>query len=141
MTDIQAALGIVQLSKLDRFIDEREKLAKYYHEKLAGISWLKLPHVPNEYRHGWQSYVTMVDEKSAPFPRNKIMEVLMEQGIASRPGTHAVHMLTFYKKLNGTDAEDFPISMRANNQSMALPMHNHLSNEDIDYIAEVLQSI
>ena len=76
MTDIQGAIGVVQLAKLDLFIDEREKWAQYYKEQLKDIPWLKTPEVPDGYKHGWQSYVTYIDKSLAPMKRNDIMEFL-----------------------------------------------------------------
>ena len=63
MTDLQGALGIVQLKKLDRFIDERQKWADYYSGHLKDISWLRTPQVTAGYKHGWQSYVVFIDEQ------------------------------------------------------------------------------
>ncbi|OYY04130.1 MAG: perosamine synthetase, partial [Sphingobacteriia bacterium 35-40-5] len=96
MTDIQGALGVVQLSKLDKFIDERQQWADFYQKELKDIPWLRTPVVPEGYKHGWQSYVTFIDESIAPMKRNEIMEVLQQKGISTRPGTHAVHMLGVY---------------------------------------------
>ena len=98
MTDIQGAIGVVQLEKLDLFIDERQKWADYYKENLKDIAWLKMPDVPAGYKHGWQSFVTFVDESIAPMKRNDMMEILQQNGISTRPGTHAVHMLDVYAK-------------------------------------------
>ena len=62
MTDIQGAVGIVQLGKLDDFLQERERQAHYYSEKLAGLDWLSMPHKPDKNgRHAWQAFVTYVD--------------------------------------------------------------------------------
>jgi perosamine synthetase len=76
MTDLQGAVGLVQLGKLDRFIDERQRWAEYYRRELADVPWLATPSVPEGYRHGWQAYVCRVDEARAPMPRNDIMDQL-----------------------------------------------------------------
>ena len=57
MTDLQGVVGIVQLSKLDRFIEERQEWANYYNQALTGIPWLHTPVLPMGYKHGWQAYV------------------------------------------------------------------------------------
>lgn len=141
MTDIQAAMGIPQLKKMDKFIDERKNWAEYYTEKLKDISWLSLPSTPRGYRHGWQSFVTMVDESKAPVTRNEIMKYLQDNGIATRPGTHAVHMLGLYKNLYSLKDSDYPGARYANNFSMAIPLHNKMNHEDYDYVIECLKSI
>ncbi|HTA63323.1 MAG TPA: DegT/DnrJ/EryC1/StrS family aminotransferase, partial [Bacteroidia bacterium] len=96
MTDLQAAVGIVQLKKLDVFIDEREQWAKFYNEQLKDIVWIRTPEVKEGYKHGWQSYVVYIDETKSPLKRNEIMEKLQQMGISTRPGTHAPHMLGYY---------------------------------------------
>jgi len=141
MTDIQGAIGVVQLAKLDRFIDEREQWAQYYTEQLKDIPWLKTPEVPNGYKHGWQSYVTYIDESLAPMKRNDIMEFLQQRGISTRPGTHAVHMLDVYATMYNIQPNDFPRAFNADQYSMSIPMHNGMSPEDFEYIVHTLKSI
>ena len=141
MTDIQGAIGLVQLKKLDAFIDERAKWATYYNEKLSEVEWLELPSSPEGSRHGWQAYVTRVNPDKAPYPRNTIMEMLQEKGIATRPGTHAVHMLNYYKENFGFKPEDFPGAQDCNDNTMAIPLHNRMSPEDYAYIVKALKDI
>jgi dTDP-4-amino-4,6-dideoxygalactose transaminase len=141
MTDLQGAVGVVQIKKLDTFIDEREKWAAWYSEQLKDIPWLRTPQFGTEYKHGWQSFVTVVDESKAPCSRNEIMEKLQEQGISTRPGTHAVHMLDYYAKKYNIQPEDYPGAQAANNFSMAIPLHNRMVAEDYHYVVAVLKSL
>ena len=141
MTDIQAAIGIVQLSKLDKFINEREKWAKFYNEKLAVLNWVTTPKFHSDYKHGWQSYVIYIDENKSPLTRNEIMEYLQSHGISTRPGTHAVHMLGYYSNLYELKPEDFPNARNANNFSIAIPLHNKMTEEDYNYIVEKLLAL
>ncbi|HEU0104858.1 MAG TPA: DegT/DnrJ/EryC1/StrS family aminotransferase, partial [Vicinamibacteria bacterium] len=141
MTDIQGALGLVQLGKLDRFIGERRRWAAYYDEELAGIPWLRTPRVPEGYGHCWQSYVTYVDETRAPLTRNAIMEKLQERGIATRPGTHAVHTLGYYRETFGTRPEDCPRARDCDRFTMSIPLHNRMTAEDYAYVVEALRSL
>jgi perosamine synthetase len=141
MTDIQGAVGVVQIKKLDRFIDERQKWADYFTKELSSISWLKTPFIPDGYKHGWQSYVLFVDEVKAPMKRNDLMEFLQQHGISTRPGTHAVHMLGFYAKTFNIKKNDFPGAFAANEYSMSIPLHNKMIKEDYEYIVHILKSI
>jgi perosamine synthetase len=141
MTDLQGAVGFVQLKKLNSFIDERNQWAQYYAAELAEIDWLKTPVTLKSSRHGWQSYVTYVDEEKAPRKRNEIMEILQQKGISTRPGTHAIHMLGAYVKKFGYKPQDFPTSFAADQYSMAIPLHNKMVKEDFDYIVEALKSL
>ncbi len=141
MTDLQGAIGTVQLSKLDRFINERNEWASYYTEALDSIPWLKTPQVPKGSRHAWQAYVTYVDPDKAPMPRNQIMEILQAKGISTRPGTHAVHNLGFYKKTFGLKPSDFPNAFLCDQQTLAIPLFNKMVKEDFDYVIKALKEI
>jgi dTDP-4-amino-4,6-dideoxygalactose transaminase len=142
MTDLQGAVGIVQIKKLDRFIDEREKWANYYGEQFKNISWLRTPTFDKSvYKHGWQSYVLYIDESKAPMTRNQMMEYLQNLGIATRPGTHAVHMLGFYADKYKIKPSDFPGAQKANDHSMSIPLHNRMSADDFAYVVEAIKSI
>lgn len=141
MTDLQGAVGVVQIKKLDAFINERHQWAMYYTKELASIPWLRTPTYSNECKHGWQSYITFVDESRAPKSRNEIMKKLQEQGISTRPGTHAVHMLNFYKEKYNIKPSDYPGAQAANDYSMAIPLHNRMSSEDFAYVVHVLKSL
>jgi len=141
MTDLQGSIGIVQLEKLDSFIDERSKWANWYREKLSDIDWLRLPQEPENGKHGWQSFVTYVDPKTAPMPRNNIMEKLQDMGISTRPGTHAVHMLSIYKDRFGIKQNDYPGARDCDANTMAIPLHNQMVKEDYEYIVYALKDI
>ena len=141
MTDLQGAIGVEQLTRLDEFIKERAKWAQYYNEKLADIKWLRLPGEPKDGNHGWQSFVTYCDPEKAPAPRNKIMELLQERGISTRPGTHAVHMLNLYREKFCIEPGDFPNSQNCNDNTMAIPLHNRMTKEDFEYIVKTLYEL
>lgn len=141
MTDIQGAVGVVQLKKLETFIAERQSWADFYSKQLKSIAWLRTPFVPKGYKHGWQSFVTFIDESKSPLKRNELMEVLQQKGISTRPGTHAVHMLGVYAEKYNLKPHDFPGAFAANEYSMAIPLHNRMSGEDYEYIVDCLTRI
>ena len=141
MTDLQGAIGVVQLKKLDQFIDERAQWADYYKRELASIPWLSLPSFSEDYKHGWQSFVLIIDQEKAPCSRNEIMERLQEKGISTRPGTHAVHMLGFYRVKYTIQPQDYPGAQIANDQSISIPLHNKMVKEDFEYIVNVIKNI
>lgn len=141
MTDLQGSVGLVQLAKLDGFINERQQWATYYENELAEIDWLRTPKVPSGTKAAWQAYVCYVDAKKAPMPRNEIMEILQQKGISTRPGTHAVHMLGLYRDQFDIKPEDFPCAQKADAQSMAIPLHNRMNVEDYEYVVKILRGI
>jgi dTDP-4-amino-4,6-dideoxygalactose transaminase len=141
MTDLQGAVGVVQIKKLDQFINEREKWANFYTKELDSIPWLRTPKHGADYKHGWQSFVTFVDESKSPASRNEIMELLQQQGISTRPGTHAIHMLNFYKEKFNIQPSDYPGAQAANNYSMSIPLHNRMVAEDFNYVVSVIKAL
>ncbi|MCP3902002.1 MAG: DegT/DnrJ/EryC1/StrS family aminotransferase [Planctomycetes bacterium] len=141
MTDLQAAVGIVQLGKLDRFLDERRRWADFYERELAGISWLRTPRTPAGYTHAWQAYVCFVDEDAAPMTRNTLMDRLQDQGISTRPGTHAVHMLGYYRERFGLKPDDFPAARDCDRCSVAIPLHNRMTSDDFARVVAALRAI
>jgi len=138
MTDLQGAVGVVQLARLDRLIDERAERANWYRRRLSGLGWLRLPDEPEGMRHGWQSFVCGVEP---PFDAVAVMDALEAAGIASRPGTHAVHTLSYYVERFGFRPEDLPGALQAAGRSLALPLHNRMTDEDFQRIAAVLDRL
>lgn len=136
MTDIQGAIGIVQLRKLNVFIEERNRMAHFYKESFATVDWLITPSANAECRHSWQSYVCYIDERKAPMSRNDIMNYLLKQGISTRPGTHAVHMLGLYRNRFSIEEDSLPVARDCDRYSMAIPLHNRMSMDDCRYVAD-----
>lgn len=141
MTDPQGAVGLVQLRKLDSFIAERKKQAARYQRELANLSWLTTPTEPANGSHAWQAYVCRVNPEKAPDARNAMMDRLHERGIATRPGTHAVHALGYYKERYGLVPSDFPVAHALEQETLAIPLHNRMSDEDYSYVIEELHSL
>jgi perosamine synthetase len=141
MTDLQGAVGLVQLGKLDRFIAERQQWAEYYRERLSDIAWLRMPQFAGNGTHAWQSFVVYVEPETAPLPRNAIMERLQSQGIATRPGTHAVHVLRYYRDRYGLEADDFPGALACHDNTMAIPLHNRMTGDDYRSVVDALHAV
>lgn len=141
MSDLQGAVGRVQLGRLDGFIAERERWSGFYDEAFADIPWIRPPARPEGGQHAWQAYVTYVDPGQAPKPRNELMQILHENGIATRPGTHAVHMLGYYRDKFGFSPDDFPGARDCERNSMALPLHNQMTQEDYEFVVSAIRAL
>jgi dTDP-4-amino-4,6-dideoxygalactose transaminase len=149
MTDIQAALGSAQMDRATDIIRERQGLAKRYDDAFKDLSWLRTPVRLDGYEHGYQSYPCMfqpehVTEESIPRineRRNVWMDKLQRAGISTRPATHAVHMLTFYREKYKWSPQDFPNAYAANDCSISLPLFHGMTFAEQDYVIErVLES-
>ncbi|MDR2337610.1 MAG: DegT/DnrJ/EryC1/StrS family aminotransferase [Deltaproteobacteria bacterium] len=150
ITDLQAAVGIAQFKKLDFIIEERRKKAKFY-EKLIkdNLPEFISPFVPESYFHTFQSFVCMLDFKKLGFTsieeagmfRNKLMGLLEENGISTRQGTHAVHLLGYYKKVFGFNNDDFPNAFACDKLSITLPLYVQMIDDDQIFIIEKIRDI
>jgi len=141
MTDLQGAVGVVQLGKLDCFVNERAAGAAWYRGQLADLAWLRLPEEPLDGQHAWQSFVAYVDVRSAPLARNVLMERLLEHGISTSPGTHAVHQLGYYANRLRLATDDFPAARDCETNTLALPLHNRMEEADYAHIIDVIRSL
>ncbi len=141
MTDLQGALGLVQLGKLDQFIAERNTWAQVYESELTDFEWIQLPMRPESGSHAWQSFVIRITGSNASEKRNKLMLHMEEHGIATRPGTHAIHSLGYYQQqLQLTDA-DLPGSAICRDTTMAIPLHNKMIEQDYSRVIEIFKSV
>jgi perosamine synthetase len=142
MTDIQAALGCAQLDRLEWLVQGRRELAARYDELLGNIEWLRLPKVGADFGHGWQAYVAYMDPATAPMPRNDFMERLQsEWKIHTRPGTHAVHMQEYYRQRFGYHRDQLPGARDCNDNTIALPLHNRMSVDDLERVADAIHKL
>lgn len=141
MTDLQGAVGLTQLTKLKKLIKQRQRFANYYREQLSSIEWLIMPATPDDDGAAWQAFVTVVDPIKAPKPRNELMDILQQKGVATRPGTHAIHMLNFYTEKYGFFPEDFPNARFCNDQTMAIPLHNKMTLDDLNYVIDAIKEL
>lgn len=146
MTDMQGALGVCQMDRKEYIMNGRREVASKYDEVLKDISQLVSPYIPENYKHGYQSYVCIFTDGEdisnltkeqidrINIKRNIFMEKLEEMTIATRQGTHAVHTLGYYKNKNNFKDEDFLMSYAGDRLSIALPLYAGMTNEEFDYV-------
>jgi dTDP-4-amino-4,6-dideoxygalactose transaminase len=136
MTDIQAAVGIHQLEKLDWIVEERRKIAQRYLTELADISCIRLPKEESGYFTNWQSFSIYV-KPEARLSRNELMQALLDKGIASRRGVMTSHRETAYKAM--CEGLSLPRTEEACDRSIIIPLYVPMKDEDIDTVIEVLK--
>jgi len=153
MTDMQGALGVCQMGKREYIMNGRREVASKYDIALKDITQLKIPYIPKNYKHGFQSYVCLFTDGEdisnltkeqidrINIKRNTFMERLEEKNIATRQGTHAVHTLGYYKDKNSCNDEDFLMSYAADRLSIAIPLYAGMSDEEFDYIISNIKEV
>ena len=130
MTDIQGALGCAQLARADWVLAERRRVAAAYDKELVELDQLMLPVVPDGYDHGYQSYVCLFRPEPPRLEnvhrlhgqRNMLMATLEASGIATRQGTHAAALTTYYREKYKIQPAQFPNAYLADQLSLSLPI-------------------
>ncbi|MDA1212726.1 MAG: DegT/DnrJ/EryC1/StrS family aminotransferase [Planctomycetota bacterium] len=136
MTDIQAAIGIEQMKKLDAIVSKRRRLAARYDAALADHPWLTPPFVPEGCETNYQSYAVQLND-SAPVDRHELMQKLLDAGISTRRGIMLSHREAPYA--------DQPLrrplihSEWASEHSLLLPLYPSMSEQEQAAVIDVLQ--
>ena len=138
MTDIQAAVGIRQLEKLDWIVEERRKIAQRYLTALSDIACIRLPKEESGYFTNWQSFSIYL-KPEAPLTRNELMQALLDKGIASRRGVMTSHRETAYKEY--CRDLSLPRTEDACDRSIIIPLYVPMKDEDIDTVIKGLREL
>ena len=149
MTDLQGALGCAQMDKVDWIMQERRRRAGAYDSALNGCEWLTVPRVPKGHVHGYQAYVCLfVPERPSldnvehlHSERNRIMAKLQKGGVATRPGTHAVHVQKYYAQKYGIAPDEFPQALLADRLALALPLFPQMTDSDQERVVNALTEV
>lgn len=135
MTDMQAAIGLAQLGRLDGFLEKRRRLALRYNEALRSLSWLQCPVVPANCRHNYQSYMVRLTRGSST-QRDAIMQELLEKGISTRRSIMAIHRETPYRSERWEHS--LPQTNLAADTGFILPLFHQMTEAEQDYVIESL---
>ena len=136
MTDIQAAVGIKQLEKLDWIVGERRKIAMKYNQAFRDIDCIRLPLEEEGYFSNYQSYSIYLKD-NCPVSRNEIMQKMLDEGIATRRGIMTAHRETAYQE--ECAGLSLPVSEKACDRSIILPLYVPMRNEDIEKVIEAFR--
>jgi dTDP-4-amino-4,6-dideoxygalactose transaminase len=138
MTDMQAAIGLIQLGRVEGFIERRRELAARYTDELAKLGWLIPPAEPRGSRHNFQSYMVRLT-KDAPVSRNALMQGLLNRGIATRRGIMAAHREAPYR--NPRWDRELTETNRATDECIILPLFHQLTEEEQEIVIESIREI
>jgi perosamine synthetase len=137
MTDIQAAIGLVQLGRLGKIVAQRRSLAARYHELLADLPGAVAVRDPAYGRTNFQSFwVLLTDEFGAG--RDETLATLAAAGVSARRGIMAAHLEPAYST---GDAGPLPVTERITRDSLTLPLHHRLTGDDQEYIVGTLHGL
>jgi perosamine synthetase len=137
MTDIQAAVGLVQLGRLDGIVAQRRALAARYQQLLADVPGTVPVRDPAYGQTNYQSFwVLLTPEFGAT--RDDTMAALAGRGVSARRGIMAAHLEPAYA---GMESAPLPNTERITRESLILPLHHQLTDDDQDYIVDILRGL
>jgi dTDP-4-amino-4,6-dideoxygalactose transaminase len=138
LTDIQAAVGIKQLEKLDWIVEERRKIAFAYHQAFKNIDCIRLPYEGDSDFSNYQSYSIYLKE-NCPISRNDLMQKLLDAGISTRRGIMTSHRETAYKEYS--KGLKLPLSEDAADRSIVIPLYVPMSGQEVSYVIENIKNL
>jgi dTDP-4-amino-4,6-dideoxygalactose transaminase len=142
MMDIQAAIGLHQLKKLDGFIAVRAARAQKYQEFFSQVRGLILPQaVAYPHKHAWHLYTPLVDIDALKIDRNQFMQELKNRNIGSGLHYTAVHEFSYYAKQFGHKPGDFPEAHFVSDRILSLPLFPDMTDQDQEDVVEAVADV
>ncbi|MEW6602004.1 MAG: DegT/DnrJ/EryC1/StrS family aminotransferase [Nitrospirota bacterium] len=138
MTDIQAAIGIVQLRALRYIIEKRRRIANFFDREFGKIRHVRVPRVPDYASHNYQSYWIEILE-SSPVSRDALMQRLLEKGIATRRGIMAIHAEECYQRRKGLIA--LPWTEKITKNTILLPIYPSMTAAEMKYVVKTVREV
>ncbi|HEU4702620.1 MAG TPA: DegT/DnrJ/EryC1/StrS family aminotransferase [Conexibacter sp.] len=139
LTDLQSAIGLVQLKRLDGMLADRARVAGWYREALAGVEELTLP-CPDAGGNvrGWFVFVVQLPHG---VDRDETVRALAQRGIQSKPYLPAIHLMSFYRERFGHREGEFPVCEDVAARSIALPFFPAMSEGQVARVATELRDV
>jgi perosamine synthetase len=138
LSDIHAAIGIAQLEKLDELLAMRAVAAERYEELLKGVDGVSTMLADDEdHRRSWFVYVVRV---ASGIDRDRVIRVLEEQGIQSRPYVPCIHLQQYMRERFGFREWMFPVAEETSRKTLALPFYSGIDPEDQERVVDALRT-
>jgi len=136
MTDFQAALGISQLKKLDRFIKTRNELASKYNKLLSTVDFVRLPVVKSKIKHAWHIYTILLDEHVS---RDEFFNYMRAANIGVNVHYLPVYKHSYYADNFGFNKSNFPITENISKKIITLPLFPKMGLDELKYVVETIK--
>jgi len=139
LSDVSAAIGIAQLSQLERFNARRSVLARGYLEKLGGLRGLRLP-AAGDAGHAWHLFAPLIDFAALGTTRERFIEAMHARGIGAGVHYQALHLFEAFRRL-GYRAGDFPNAETIGARTLTLPLFTQMKEADVDRVCQAIKDL
>ena len=141
MFDIQAALGLTQLHRLEEMQQARLKIEELYQREFAGIDACDPPVVPDYAEHCWHLYVLRIRPELLTIDRDRFIEELNARNVGTSVHFIPVHTMSIYQKTFGLKEGDYPMAEKHFERLISLPLYPSLPLEDAQYVVDAVRDI
>ncbi len=141
LTDLQAALGLHQLARLESMTRRRAELAAGYDEGLSVLQEIELPAVRDGIRHAWHLYPIRLQLERLTIDRAEFIEQLKAEGIGTSVHFIPLHRHPYYRERFGFCPVDFPVADAAYERLISLPLYTRMSEQDVDDVVEAVRRV
>jgi len=141
LTDLQAALGLVQLAKCDAHREARCRIAERYSAAFAGVPGLEAPRVLPGRTSAWHLYVLRLCPAQLSIGRDRFIEILRERGIGASVHFIPLHLHPFYRSAFGYRPGDFPRAEKEFERCLSLPLFPHMTVQEVERVIETVSDI
>jgi dTDP-4-amino-4,6-dideoxygalactose transaminase len=141
MTDIQAALGLHQLRRIDEFQRRRAELVERYQEQLADLPEVIRPSARDDVVHAWHLYPIRLRLDMLRIGRSDAIEQLRERGIGTSVHYIPIHLHPYYRENFGVGPGDFPVAEASYDGLISLPLYTRMTDADVDRVSEALHEV
>jgi dTDP-4-amino-4,6-dideoxygalactose transaminase len=140
LNEVQAAIGISQLKRINEIIERHIEAAHYYTKKLKEIDGIVTPYESKDSKHVYHLYVIKVLEGKYGINRDELYKRLSEKGIGLSVHYKPLHLLTFYKRRLKYKEGDFSVAERIFKEVLSLPIYPTITKEQMDYVIENIKT-
>lgn len=138
ISDINCALGISQLERIEEVLDRREHVAQMYHERLRDFDSVRLLGSASYGKRSWFVYVVILGQQFTREDRDRVVSQLAEKGIETSAYFFPIHLHPLYRQMFGYKKGTLLVAESISDRTMALPFYNHLEESEISYVCEEL---
>ena len=139
LSELNCALGVAQMRRLDEFIGKRARVAERYRQRLADEPRVIMQKTPDEVRISWFVMVVRLADEYSQQDRDAVLQKLREAGIGCSDYFTPIHLQPFYVEQFGYKPGDFPVTEALSARTIALPFHTRLSEAEVDRVVAKLR--
>lgn len=141
MTDIQAAIGLQQLRRIEAMHARRREIVRQYNDAFSGMGVFELPVEREDVQHAWHLYPLRLRPEMIAISRDRFIEELRARNIGTSVHFIPIHTFTYYRERYGFEPGDFPVALDCSEREISLPLHPGLTEGDVEDVVGAVRDV